>query len=193
MKRAANRKRLFGFVLIELVVATLIAGIISGVLLLALSQSSRIQASIDKAIDMSERVAIVANQLEKDLAGAFVPLQAELKKEKHILAIESDAGGFTPRGFSLVMDDAKKEKLTKWKDYFFTYGIYDFTKKGGGSDIGPLEKQGCPLMGLSPDSQRYFLIHHTALDTFEQVNKRELELGSIAMTMMVYFVSEYGL
>lgn len=81
MKRAANRKRLFGFVLIELVVATLIAGIISGVLLLALSQSSRIQASIDKAIAMSERVAIVANQLEKDLAGAFVPLQAESKKE----------------------------------------------------------------------------------------------------------------
>ena len=119
--------------------------------------------------------------------------QAELKKEKHILALESDAGGFTPRGFSMSMTEDKKAKVLKWKDYFFPYGVYDFTRKGGGADIGPLAKQGVPLMGLSPDNQRYFIIHHTALDTFEQVNKRELELSSIVMTMMVYLVSEYGL
>jgi len=70
-----------GFVLIELIIATLIAAMISGVLLTALYQSSRIQIAVDDAIDMSERIAIIANQLEKDVAGAFVPEQAEKKDE----------------------------------------------------------------------------------------------------------------
>jgi Zn-dependent M28 family amino/carboxypeptidase len=119
--------------------------------------------------------------------------QAEIKKEKHILAIESDAGGFTPRGFGLTMPEEKKNKIKNWQKHFQVFGAWDFTREGGGSDIGPLAKQGTPLMGFSPDNQRYFIIHHTALDTFEQVNKRELEMGAIVMTMMVYFVSEYGL
>lgn len=119
--------------------------------------------------------------------------QAKKKNEKHILAMESDAGGFTPRGFTLTMPEEKKKKILAWKDYFLPYGAYDFTHKGGGADISPLEKQNVPLMELSPDNQRYFIIHHTARDTFEQVNERELELGAIVMTMMVYLVSEYGL
>lgn len=139
------------------------------------------------------RAVLFMNEENGTKGADWYAKQAEAKKEKHILAIESDAGGFTPRGFSMTMDDAKKQKIYKWKDYFFPYGVYDFTKKGSGTDVAHLEKQGCALMGLSPDSQRYFIIHHTVMDTFEQVNKRELELGSIAMTMMVYLVSEYGL
>ncbi|MBI4945089.1 MAG: M20/M25/M40 family metallo-hydrolase [Bacteroidetes bacterium] len=119
--------------------------------------------------------------------------QAKKKNEKHILAMESDAGGFTPRGFNMTMPEDKKERIRKWKGYFYPYGAYDFTLKGGGADIGPLEKQGVPVIGFSPDNQRYFIIHHTAMDTFEQVNKRELEMGAVVMTMMVYLVSEYGL
>ena len=119
--------------------------------------------------------------------------QAALLKENHILALESDAGGFTPRGFTMSMDEKKKERIQKWKDYFVPYGAYDFYKKGGGADISPLGKQGVPTMGFSPDNQRYFVIHHTEKDVFEEVNERELKLGAIVMTMMVYFVSEYGL
>jgi hypothetical protein len=126
--------------------------------------------------------------------------QAGLKKENHILAIESDAGGFTPRGFTMTMSDdslpggsVKKAKIMKWKDYFYPYGAYDFTRKGGGADISPLKKLGVSQMELSPDNQRYFVIHHTSRDTFEEVNRRELELSSVVLTMMVYLVSEYGL
>lgn len=138
--------------------------------------------------------AVMFMNEENGLKGALeYAKQAELKKEKHILAIESDAGGFTPRGFDMSMSEERKTKVRGWISYFQNYGAWDFTQTGGGADIGPLGKLGTPLMGFSPDSQRYFLIHHTALDTFEQVNKRELEMGAIVMTMMVYFVSEYGL
>ena len=119
--------------------------------------------------------------------------QAELKKEKHIMALESDGGGFTPRGISMNCSNEQRKKVKGWKDYFLKYDVYDLDGKGGGADIGPLEKMNVPVMELRPDGQRYFLIHHTKSDTFEQVNKRELEMGAIVMTMMVYLVSEYGL
>ncbi len=72
--------RVCGFMLIELIISVLIASMVSGVLLTALYQGNRIQLMVDDMIYTSERVAIVAHQLEKDLAGAFVPVQAEKKR-----------------------------------------------------------------------------------------------------------------
>jgi hypothetical protein len=118
---------------------------------------------------------------------------AKEKNENHIFALESDAGGFTPRGFGLQMNDGQFEKVIKWKNYFYDYGVYSFTKGGGGSDIGPLKGLGAALAGLSPDSQRYFDIHHAATDTFENVSRRELHLGAANMAALVWLVSEYGL
>ncbi len=119
---------------------------------------------------------------------------AKLKNEKHIAAIESDAGGFSPRGFSSTMGEKEKAKLLSWKKLFEPYEVYDFTHNGGGSDIEPLnEELGVPMLELIPDSQRYFDYHHTAIDTFEAVNKRELELGSAAMAALIWLISENGL
>lgn len=119
--------------------------------------------------------------------------QAELKKEKHIAAMESDRGGFTPRGFSMSGTDAVKTKIKSWKPILEAYGLTDFSQEGGGADIGPLANQGVTLIGYLPDSQRYFSYHHTKEDTFDKVNKRELDLGSGAMAALVYLIDVYGL
>ncbi len=121
---------------------------------------------------------------------------AELAKknnEKHIAAIESDAGGFTPRGFSSDVTPAVKAKLKSWRPLFEPYGVYDFDRDGSGSDISPLKEQQVPCMELRPDSQRYFVYHHTAIDVFENVNKRELELGDAAMASLIWMIAKYGL
>jgi len=119
---------------------------------------------------------------------------AKKNKENHIAAIESDAGGFSPRGFSSEMNMQQKTKLKSWAPLFLPYGVYDFSQTGGGSDIDPLnEELGTPLIGLVPDGQRYFDYHHTAIDKFESVNKRELELGAAAMSALIWMLSEYGL
>lgn len=119
---------------------------------------------------------------------------AKLKNEKHTAAIESDAGGFSPRGFSNEMEPKQRQKLMSWAPLFLPYGVYDFDNDGGGADIGPLRKElGTPVFELMPDSQRYFDYHHTAIDTFEAVNKRELELGGAAMAALIWMISEYGL
>jgi len=122
--------------------------------------------------------------------------EAQRKGEFHLAAIESDAGGFTPRGFNFDGDAtvfaAFYEKLTALEPLFKPYGL-QFNKGGSGADIGPLKGMKGLLSGYSPDSQRYFDYHHTADDTFDKVNKRELELGTASMAALVYLLDKYGL
>ncbi|NJN41812.1 MAG: M20/M25/M40 family metallo-hydrolase [Flammeovirgaceae bacterium] len=119
--------------------------------------------------------------------------QAELKKEKHIAAMESDRGGFTPRGFTMSGTDEQKAKIRSWKSLLEPYGLADMSQPGGGADIGPLAGQGTTLIGYLPDSQRYFNYHHTSEDTFDKVDKRELELGAASMAALTYLIDKYGL
>jgi len=76
---------------------------------------------------------------------------------------------------------------------FAPFGIYQFKNGGGGGDIRALGTQGVPTIGFIPDSQRYFKYHHTGIDTFEQVNQRELEMGAAAMAAVIYLIDKYGL
>jgi carboxypeptidase Q len=118
---------------------------------------------------------------------------AKEKKEQHIFALESDAGGFTPRGFTFGMSKEKIAAIQQWEKLFYPYGVYELRAGGGGSDIQPLADMGVPVSGLRVDSQRYFDVHHAETDIFEAVNKRELHLGALNMTALIWLVSEYGL
>ena len=115
------------------------------------------------------------------------------KGENHVFALESDSGGFTPRGFTFDGPDYKVDQILQWKSLFEPYLIHYFKKGGSGADIGPLKNSTNVLAGLRPDSQRYFDHHHAANDTFDAVNKRELELGAATMTSLIYLVDKYGL
>lgn len=118
------------------------------------------------------------------------------KKEYHLAALESDSGGFSPRGFRCEADKTvfseKLKSMTKWLPLLEPYGI-NFSTGGSGADISPLKSQKGMLIGLQPDSQRYFDYHHTAIDNIDAVNQRELELGTAAMTSLVYLIDQYGL
>lgn len=133
------------------------------------------------------RVVLFANEENGTRGGKKYAQLAKERNEKHIFALESDAGGFTPRGFTSTMDAERKAKMLSWKPLFLPYGIYDFDEEGGGVDVGQLHSAlGTPMAELSPDSQRYFDIHHAANDVFEGVNKRELELGAFGMAGLIY-------
>ncbi|QMU29796.1 M20/M25/M40 family metallo-hydrolase [Adhaeribacter radiodurans] len=120
---------------------------------------------------------------------------AKNNKENHLAAIESDAGGFTPRGFGMEADPAKIKAIQKWKPLLASYGLHDIGPGHSGTDIEPLREvdKNAALIGFLPDSQRYFLYHHAANDTFDKVNKRELELGEASMAALVYLLDKYGL
>ncbi len=117
---------------------------------------------------------------------------AKKNNENHLFALESDAGGFTPRGFSFDAGDGQFAQIENWKKLFSPYLIHQFDRGGSGADIGPLRNGTTVLAGLRPDSQRYFDHHHSDNDTFEHINKRELELGAATMTSLIYLVDKYG-
>lgn len=140
------------------------------------------------------RFVLFANEENGTRGARKYAEEVEAKNEKHIFALESDAGGFTPRGFHFDVTPAVFDKLKQWAPLFEPYGGNMFVNNGeSGVDISFLKKMGVSLSGLAPDSQRYFDIHHSRADVFESVNKRELELGAINMAALIYLADKYGL
>jgi hypothetical protein len=118
------------------------------------------------------------------------------EQEYHLAAIESDRGGFTPRGFTAEgHEDIFTEKFKKvlaWLPLLEPYGL-SFRVGGSGADISGLKNQKGLLFGFEPDTQRYFDYHHAPIDGMDVVNKRELELGAAAIMSLVYLLDKYGL
>lgn len=139
------------------------------------------------------RVVLFMNE-ENGLRGGRKYAEVALNNnEMHVFALESDAGGFTPRGFSFDCSDENFERIQSWKPLFEPYLVHYFIRGGSGADIGPLKNGQTILAGLRPDTQRYFDHHHAENDTFEHVNKRELELGAATMASLVYLFDQYGI
>jgi hypothetical protein len=140
------------------------------------------------------RFVLFANEENGLRGGNKYAEEAKTKNEKHIFALESDAGGFMPRGFGFNVNAQQLAKAQSWQPLLAPFGAVTLVRGGDGSDIGPLHTTfGIPTAGLNPDSQRYFDYHHSANDVFENVNKRELELGSVNMAALIYLVDKYGL
>jgi hypothetical protein len=139
------------------------------------------------------RVVLFMNEENGGRGGKKYEEVSKLNNENHIFALESDSGGFSPRGFSFECDESNFQKVNSWKYLFEPYLIHNFLKGGTGSDIEPLTSKKIVKAGLQPDSQRYFDYHHAANDTFDAVNKRELELGAATMASLMYLFDQYGI
>ncbi len=114
---------------------------------------------------------------------------------KHIAAIESDRGGFTPRGISIQAEPttAAFKKVMGWAPLLSAINADHFESGGSGADISSLKKNGTLTMGLLVDSHRYFDYHHSDNDTFDKVNERELQLGAAGMAIIAYVLANEGL
>lgn len=156
-------------------------------------EALRLLKSLGYAPKRTLRAVMFMNEENGLRGGVAYADSARSKKEVHLAAIESDRGGFTPFGFGIVGDPARKLKIIGWQPLFTPYGLHEIGPGGGGADIGPLAQQGATLLGLVPDSQRYFDYHHAATDTFDAISKRELQMGAASMAAMLYLIDKYGL
>jgi len=150
---------------------------------------------LDYTPKRSIRCVLFMNE-ENGLRGARAYQEISNQKgEYHMAAIESDRGGFTPRGFTADGDETvfneKFKRVLQWLPLLEPYGL-NFEVGGSGADISGLKSQQGLLFGFKPDSQRYFDYHHTPIDAKDVVNKRELELGVAAITSLVYLLDKYG-
>ena len=143
------------------------------------------------------RIVLFANEENGGKGADKYAEAAKANHEKHIMAMESDGGSEYPRGFSCGMTKDQFAKVDSWRKYFEPFDAAKFSfgeGAGGGADIGPLQTHfKTPQFGLSTTGQRYFDMHHSAIDVFEKVNAQELNLCAAVMASMVYLVDKYGL
>ena len=140
------------------------------------------------------RFVLFANEENGMRGGNKYAELAKQNNEQHVFALESDAGGFTPRAIGISATSPEQfKKMQQWASLLKPYGT-EITAGGGGADIGPLKNVNASIVlaGLVPDSQRYFDLHHAKTDVFENVNKRELLLGAVNMAAIIYLVDQYG-
>ncbi len=139
------------------------------------------------------RVVFFMNEENGNMGGKSYASWSKEKGEIQYAALESDRGGFSPRGFGCDGNEKQVEHLKNFAPLFSNYELNQWEKGGGGVDIGPLKDTfpGIPLYGFIPDSQRYFDFHHAPSDVFENVNKRELELGAAAIGSFIYLIDTY--
>ncbi|MER3524958.1 MAG: peptidase M28 family protein [Ignavibacteria bacterium] len=139
------------------------------------------------------RAVMFMNEENGLRGGRAYPLAPERKGETHIAAIESDAGGHTPRGFSVAGDSLLLHRVLQWQALFDMLDAGRIRPGYAGVDISPLVNAGVAGFGLVPENHRYFDYHHSDNDTIDKVHPRELEMGAIVEALLCYLISEEGL
>ena len=114
--------------------------------------------------------------------------RAEL--DKHVLAIESDAGVFKPLGFGVTASDSAFAILKQIEPLLARMGAGEITRGGGGADIGPIMALGVPGAGLNVQGDKYFWYHHSEADTVDKLDPHELNLSAAALAILAYVVAD---
>jgi carboxypeptidase Q len=109
---------------------------------------------------------------------------------KHVVAIESDEGAFQPSGFTFQGGEAAKGIIGQVGTLLEGIQAGRIVTGGGGSDVEQLAPAGVPVMQLTVEGSKYFWFHHTAADTPDKVNPKELSQCAAAMAVMAYVVAD---
>src|SRR3954466_6433149 len=112
-------------------------------------------------------------------------------KEKHIAAIETDAGGAAPTGFTTTLKgDALAPLETRTKALAAVSPNRLEIAEEAGADISPLTDGGVPGFGLVPEPLHYFDYHHTNADTLDKVDPKELAQYTAAIAALAWILAE---
>jgi carboxypeptidase Q len=111
---------------------------------------------------------------------------------KHIFAIESDSGTYRPEGLGLAATAPPQVRanLREIAKLLSGIGADGIAASGGGADIGPIMREGVPGASLDVEGSRYFDIHHTASDTLDKINPRDLQLCVATMAVFAYTIAD---
>jgi Zn-dependent M28 family amino/carboxypeptidase len=105
----------------------------------------------------------------------------------HYAAIESDRGAGHPLGFEVKAKREVLPLLAPMSAVLRSSGAELLKSvEGSETDISPLATAGVPAFGLWQDTRTYFDYHHSAADTLDKVNPRELAENAAAMAVLAY-------
>jgi carboxypeptidase Q len=107
--------------------------------------------------------------------------------QNHVAALESDSGAGHPVGFHFVDKPELEEWMRPVAQVLEPIGASTVTySREVGTDVNPLNEKGVPGFSPAQDSRFYFSYHHTAADTFDKVDARELNENAAVMTVLAY-------
>ena len=113
--------------------------------------------------------------------------------ERHVVAAESDRGGFVPIGLALGGGNRKAlERFRPYADLLKPFGVSFLVPGGGGVDVGPLVQNGAVPAAVMINPQVYFDVHHSALDVLSSVHPRELEFQAVILAALAYILAQEG-
>ena len=110
--------------------------------------------------------------------------------DKHVLAIESDGGVFSPEGFGFSGNESAREIVEEIHELMKPIGANTISDGGRAADVAPLNDEGVPVMSLKVDGSKYFWYHHTNADTFDKVDFNEFNRCVAAIAIMAYVVAD---
>ncbi len=114
--------------------------------------------------------------------------------QKHIAAIESDAGAAPPIGFISTLEGKNLERVQARMNFLSRISAIRFeSSKHTGADTSPLTDAGVPGFGLVPDPRHYFDFHHTPADTLDKVDPKALAQNTAVLAALAYVIAEEGL
>jgi carboxypeptidase Q len=141
------------------------------------------------------RVVLFTNEENGVRGGKGYAADHAAELPRTVLAIESDGGGFSPRGFDLSA--GKPEVVERVRARVadiasLLRGIAPMQVRPGysGTDIEPMEPAGVPGLGLRTDNRTYFDIHHTDADTLDKVDPQQLADDVAAVAVMAYVAAD---
>jgi len=108
--------------------------------------------------------------------------------ERHLVAAESDRGGFVPVG--LALGGFARKRIEPLAGLFRPFGVFFVTGGGGGVDVGPLIEGGAAPAAVLVNAAAYFDVHHSALDAVSSVHPRELELQAVILAGLAAILAE---
>ncbi|WP_348083437.1 M28 family peptidase [Mucilaginibacter sp.] len=149
--------------------------------------------NMEKRPERSFRAILYMNEESGAHGAVQYAKEAREKNEMHLAVLESDAGGFTPRGFRVDGSLAVVRQIKKWMEFLVPYKTGEIFPNQRGIDLLPMKELSKALISLECDDQRFFDIHHSLADTYDKLNIREVKLGAASMTSLSYLILKYGL
>jgi carboxypeptidase Q len=111
---------------------------------------------------------------------------------RHVMAMESDGGTFQPTGFAFAGSDSAAALVRQAASLLGSIGAtaLQHVTDSPEADIGPLQEEGVPAIGLRVDDRRYFWYHHTEGDTLDKLDPAELARCVAAMAVLAYVIAD---
>jgi hypothetical protein len=137
------------------------------------------------------RVVLFANE-EFGLSGARAYAEAHKNElARHILNGEADLGSGRPYRLGSHVDPASLPLFDAIAQLVAPLGIErGDNESGGGADLIPMGAARVPAFSVAQDASEYFDYHHTANDTLDKVDAKDLDANVAAWVTIVYAAAE---